>query len=147
MNTTRAAAVDATVLARVHNLYGRQSHLIDSGAAADWARTFTPDGEFHSPSYPKAVVGTAELTAFAAGFAVAAIEAGERHRHVITNIAIESGDGDSLTVRAYLQIVATAVGGASRLVRFTTVTDTVVPDGDDWLIARRDVERDDAPFA
>jgi len=47
-------------------------------------------------------------------------------------------------VRAYLQIVATSIGGDSRLVRMTTLTDRVVPVGDRWRIARRDIRRDDA---
>lgn len=135
--------VDATVLAQLHQLYARQSHLIDGGAADEWARTFTPDGEFRSPSYPAPVVGVEELTAFAERFFAAATAAGEVHRHVITNVDVEPDDGDTLAVRAYLQIVATVRGGQSRVVRFTTLTDRVVRHDGAWRIARRTVRRDD----
>lgn len=137
------ADVGAAVFVEIHQLYGRQSHLIDEGHAAEWAATFTDRGEFHSPSYPAPVVGTAALTEFARGFFSNASVAGEAHRHVLTNIAVDRLGDDELEVRAYLQIVATRIGGDSRLVRFTTVTDRVVREGGQWRIARRTVRRDD----
>ena len=137
------AGVDATVIAQIHQLYGRQSHLIDGGAAGEWAQTFTPDGEFISPSYPAPVVGSAELTVFAEKFTAAAAAAGELHRHVITNLDVTPGADDTVHVRAYLQIVATTAGGRSRLVRFTTITDRLVRHEHTWRIARRTVHRDD----
>ncbi|WFR73183.1 nuclear transport factor 2 family protein [Prescottella defluvii] len=142
VGAVRAADIDAAVFVEIHQLYGRQSHLIDEGAAAEWAATFTADGEFHSPSYPEPVVGAAALTDFARGFFANASVAGEVHRHVLTNIAVEAR-GDELEVHAYLQIIATRIGGESRLVRFTTVTDRVVREGGQWRIARRAVRRDD----
>jgi len=137
------ADVGAVAIVEIHQLYGRQSHLIDEGYAAEWAATFTADGEFHSPSYPAPVVGAAALTEFARGFFANASVAGESQRHVLTNIAVERVGDDELDVRAYLQIVATRIGGESRLVRFTTVTDRVVRVGGQWRIARRVVRRDD----
>ncbi|WP_420879736.1 nuclear transport factor 2 family protein [Rhodococcus sp. (in: high G+C Gram-positive bacteria)] len=137
------ADVGAVAIVEIHQLYGRQSHLIDEGHAAGWAATFTADGEFHSPSYPAPVVGTAALTEFADAFFTNASVAGEAHRHVITNIAVERTGDDELEVHAYLQIVATRIGGESRLVRFTIVTDRVVREDGQWLIARRAVRRDD----
>lgn len=137
------ADVGATVFAEIHQLYGRQSHLIDQGRAAEWSATFTADGEFHSPSYPAPVVGTDALTEFADAFFTNAAAAGETHRHVLTNIAVDHVGDDELEVNAYLQIMATPSGGDSRLVRFTTVTDRVVRVGGQWLIARRVVRRDD----
>ena len=141
--STGTGEVDAATVARLHQLYGRQSHLIDGGDAIGWAQTFTDDGEFHSPSYPEPVSGTDDLIAFAERFHARARAANEVHRHVITNVAIDGPEDGAATVRAYLQIVATSVGGDSRLVRMTTFTDRVVLDGDRWRIARRDVRRDD----
>lgn len=137
------AGIDALVFVEIHQLYGRQSHLIDEGHPAEWAATFTGDGEFHSPSYPEPVVGTAALTAFADSFFANASVAGEAHRHVVTNIAAARIGDDELEVHAYLQIVATRIGGDSRLVRFTTITDRVVREGGQWRVARRTVRRDD----
>ncbi|TCN49892.1 3-phenylpropionate/cinnamic acid dioxygenase small subunit [Rhodococcus sp. SMB37] len=136
--------VDAALLAQVHQLYGLQSHLIDGGSARAWAETFTPDGEFCSPSYPAPVSGTDDLEAFAVRFYTGAHDADEVHRHVVTNVAVGRVDDDTLRVRAYLQIVATARSGDSRLVRFTTIDDRVVRHGDTWLVDRRTVARDDA---
>ncbi|MGW0041378.1 nuclear transport factor 2 family protein [Rhodococcus sp. NPDC003348] len=140
---TGAADIAAAAFVEIHQLYGRQSHLIDEGHAARWAATFTAQGEFHSPSYPAPVVGTVALTEFAHGFVANAAAAGEAHRHVLTNIDVEPGGDGELDVRAYLQIVATRIGGESRLVRFTTVTDRVVREDGQWRIARRTVRRDD----
>lgn len=143
VGTVGAAGIDALSFVEIHQLYGRQSHLIDEGHAAEWAATFTADGEFHSPSYPAPVTGTAALTAFAQAFFANAAAAGEVHRHVLTNIAVERIGDDELEVHAYLQIVATRIGGDSRLVRLTTATDRVVREGGRWRIARRTVRRDD----
>ncbi|MEV6135603.1 nuclear transport factor 2 family protein [Nocardia sp. NPDC051990] len=138
-----AADIGAAAFVEIHQLYGRQSHLIDEGSAAAWAATFTAEGEFHSPSYPEPVVGTVALTEFANGFFTNASVAGEAHRHVLTNIVVDRTGEDELEVRAYLQIVATRIGGESRLVRFTTITDRVVREDEHWRIARRTVYRDD----
>ncbi len=138
-------AVDAGTLAAIHQLYARQSRAIDSGAAQEWARTFTADGEFHSPTYPDPVVGTAALTEFAAEFDRAARVAGERRRHVLSNLLVERVDARTLAVSAYLQVVTTRIGGEARLARVTTIDDRLTLVGDDWKITRRAVERDDAP--
>ena len=133
----------------LHRLYGAQSHLIDGGRAREWAATFTPDGEFRSPTYPRPVTGTAELTAFAERFFADARAAGVTVRHVLTNVHAERMDERTALVHAYLQIVSTPDGGEPHVDRMTVVTDDLVraagPDGGRWLIARRTVHRDGAP--
>lgn len=137
--------VTADVAAEITRLYARQSRLIDDGDAEGWAATFTADGEFHSPSYPEPAAGTAALTAFAERFRAAGRESGVVSRHVVTNVdVVPGGSDDEVTAHAYLQIVSTPRGEDSRLVRLTTVTDRLVRRADRWLIARRDVRRDDA---
>ncbi|MFE5786663.1 nuclear transport factor 2 family protein [Rhodococcus erythropolis] len=143
MSNYRVVATEDVVA--IHQLYGHQSHCIDSGRQQDWAQTFTDNGEFHSPSYPEPVVGFDDLAAFAARFYAAAEAVDEVHRHVLTNLVVEAVDESALAVRGYLQIVATARGGESRLVRMTTVADRVLRVGEEWKIARRTVSRDDAP--
>jgi hypothetical protein len=118
----------------VHQLYGRQSHAIDSGRAGDWAATFTADGEFRSPTYPEPAAGTGELTAFAERFAAA----GEKLRHVISTIHVRPGDTpDTLRVDAYLQIVA-----STHLVRLTVLEDELARADGGWRVRRRTVHRD-----
>lgn len=135
--------VPDTVALRVMRAYARQSRLIDSGDAAGWAATFTHDGEFHSPSYPEPAIGADSLRAFAESFAETARTTGVVSRHVITNVDVLPGvDDDHLVVHAYLQIVATASSGDSRLARLTTITDELVRHGERWLVAHRQVRRD-----
>ena len=126
----------------VHQLYGRQSHAIDSGRAADWAATFTSDGEFRSPSYPEPSTGTAELTAFAERFHAACVESGETLHHVISTVDVAATGPDALTSTAYLQIVGTPRGESSRLLRITTIVDELVRTPGGWRIRRRVVLRD-----
>lgn len=143
MSNYRVVATEDVVA--IHQLYGHQSHCIDSGRHQDWAQTFTDNGEFHSPSYPEPVVGFDDLAAFADRFYAAAEAVDEVHRHVVTNVVVEAVGDSALAVNGYLQIVATARGGESRLVRMTTVADRMVQVGEEWKIARRTVSRDDAP--
>jgi hypothetical protein len=134
-------AVDPHEVLAVHQLYGGQSHAIDSGRAADWAATFTADGEFHSPSYPEPARGTAELTAFAERFHAGCVASGEVLRHVVSTVEV-STEGDALRARAYLQIIGTPVGQPSRLHRLTTLDDDLVRTADGVRIRRRTVLRD-----
>ncbi|OZC84526.1 nuclear transport factor 2 family protein [Rhodococcus sp. 15-649-1-2] len=135
--------IDAETATAIQLLYGRQSHAIDSGRADEWARTFTQDGVFDSPSYPQPAVGTAALTAFAEQFFADATAAQEKRRHVITNLSVDDRQDGSLDVDCYLQIMATPRGGATRLVRFTVVHDRVVHENGSWRVACRTVSRDD----
>ncbi|GAA3842415.1 nuclear transport factor 2 family protein [Amycolatopsis tucumanensis] len=130
--------MDVETLVLVHQLYGAQSHYIDEGRATEWAHTFTPDGEFCSPSYPAPVTGTAELTKFAEDFAA---HQGVT-RHVLTNLHVTPAD-DGLTARAYLQIVRTLPDSPPELLRLTTITDHLVRHAGTWRIRRRTVRRDD----
>ncbi|MEU6644121.1 nuclear transport factor 2 family protein [Saccharomonospora sp. NPDC046836] len=131
----------ADVLA-VHQLYGRQSHAIDSGRAADWAATFTSDGEFRSPSYPAPSSGAAELIAFAERFHAQCATSGEVLRHVISTIEVLPAGPDALHARAYLQIIGTPAGEPSRLHRLTRIDDELVRTSSGLRIRRRTVHRD-----
>ena len=141
-----ATAADPLVLLAATALYARQSRLIDTGDAAGWAATFTPDGIFDSPSYEHPVARHAELARFAAAYAQNARETGVVSRHVVTNVDVVETDGRQATVLAYLQIVATPRGSDSRLVRLTTIEDRLLrtPGGVGWVVAHRQVRRDDA---
>jgi ketosteroid isomerase-like protein len=82
------------------DLVARYNHAIDSGDAAAWAATFTPDGVFETAR--GATTGTAALTEFAATFHSRMANA----RHWNTNHVVE-GDGDQATHRCYLQLLRT----------------------------------------
>lgn len=125
--------------------YARQARMIDTGAASAWASTFTADGIFESPSYPEPVRGRAQLEAFARRFAEQGRADGVVSRHVITNVDITPGvDADHVVGHTYLQIVATPKGQHSSLVRLTTTVDQLVrASSGQWLVAHRQVFRDD----
>lgn len=140
-----AGEVPGAVVVQVQRAYARQSRLIDSGDAAGWAATFTDEGEFHSPSYPEPAVGAEALREFAESFARAGHQAQAVSRHVVTNVDVLPGaDDDQVVAHAYLQIVTTPYGGESRLVRLTTITDRLERHDGAWLVAHRQVRRDDA---
>ncbi len=133
---------------QVERFYARQSRLIDEGDAEGWAATFTADGVFDSPSYPQPARGTDELVAFARGFHDSCVASATRMRHVVTTVDPVGDDGPlgdaEITVHAYLQIVATPQGQDSTLVRLTSLTDRLVRHDGGWLVAHRQVRRDDA---
>jgi uncharacterized protein (TIGR02246 family) len=144
VSTIEVNEVPDLVAVQVMRLYARQSRLIDSDDATGWARTFTLDGVFASPSYPEPTTGTRQLVAFAKRFA-AGNASGTVSRHVVTNVDVLPGaDDDKLVVHAYLQIVATPRGEFSRLLRLTTITDQLVRLDGAWHVAHRQVLRDDA---
>jgi len=143
VSTIEVNEVADLVTVQVMRFYARQSRLIDSGDAAGWAQTFTPDGVFASPSYPEPATGTRQLIAFGKRFA-AGNASGTVSRHVLTNVDVLPGaDDDKLVVHAYLQIVATPRGEFSRLLRLTTITDQLVRLDGAWRVAHRQVLRDD----
>ncbi|MBH0120493.1 nuclear transport factor 2 family protein [Rhodococcus sp. NPDC003382] len=126
----------------VHQLYGRQSHAIDSGRAEDWAATFTVDGEFLSPSYPAPARGADELVAFAERFHADCRARGEVLRHVLGTVEVRPAGPGALHSRAYLQIVGTPAGDSVRLHRITVLEDEIEMTADGWKIRRRTVHPD-----
>ncbi|GAB3477870.1 nuclear transport factor 2 family protein [Nocardiopsis coralliicola] len=134
---------EAARIAVIQQFYARQARLIDTGRAAEWAATFTEDGAFHSPTYGAPVTGRAALQAFAERFTASAADAGEVHRHVVTNVEVAETGSAAARAEAYLQIVATGPGGAVRTLRFTTFADRLEWADGAWRVARRDVHRDD----
>lgn len=126
----------------VYQLYGRQSHAIDSGRAEDWAATFTVDGEFHSPTYPEPARGTDELVAFARRFHASCQEQREALRHVIGTVDVRRTGSAELCASAYLQIIGTPEGQPTRLHRITMIEDRLHATPGGWRVYRRTVHPD-----
>lgn len=135
--------VPAEVLADIQQLYAHQSHHIDSGRRRQWAKTFTADGVFDSPSYPEPIRGTAALEDFVAHFHENSAAHGQTRRHIVDNIAVDMAGDGRLTVQAYISIVATSGDGQVRVLRLTSANDEVVHEAGRWRIARRTIRRDD----
>ncbi|PYC64830.1 hydroxylacyl-CoA dehydrogenase [Micromonospora arborensis] len=140
--------VDRTAFARVYaevqQFYARHMYLLDSGAAREWAETFTPDGVFAAPSAPQPIVGRAALTAGVEQAHAELRDKGEQHRHLLLSVDVAPQQDGSLVVRSYAQIIATPRGGAPRLHLMCVTRDLLVRDADGRLLVRhRRVTRDD----
>ncbi|MYW97962.1 nuclear transport factor 2 family protein [Amycolatopsis rubida] len=132
------------IYAEVLQFYARTMQLLDAGRAADWAESFTEDATFAMPSRPQPVRGRDELTAVAREGAAGLAKAGEVHRHWHSMVSVEPGSDATLAVRCYAQVVATKLGGSSRLHRICVCEDVLVRGGDGRLRVRsRRVTRDD----
>jgi hypothetical protein len=125
----------------VYDLYARQAHLIDGGAADGWAKTFTVDGRFSSPTYGLTAVGRGELAEFAASSNNAALARGQQYRHWVDQLVIQQQGPGEMRVDGYMLIVATTAEstGIERSLRLVDVLRCV--DGE-WLVASREMFRD-----
>ncbi len=131
--------------ARVQQFYAHHMYLLDTGAAAEWAATFTEDGVFAPPSAPEPIVGRAALAAGVGEARARLAELGERHRHLLLSLAVTVAGDDTVAARTYAQIVATPRGGAPRLHLVCVTHDELVAEGGELLVRRRVVTRDDRP--
>ncbi len=99
----------------------RYNHLIDSGDAAGWAGTFTPDGVFDVAGQVRS--GRDELTAFAASV--------HGLRHTVANPVIDI-TGDAASVRAYFVVFQ-----GTALTATGTYSDELVRTPAGWRFAKR----------
>ncbi|TAJ19684.1 MAG: nuclear transport factor 2 family protein [Dehalococcoidia bacterium] len=119
----------------IQELLARYNHAIDSGDITTWAACFTADGAFTSGG--RTSTGTKELEEFAANFH--SRMPGSRHWN--NNIVIE-GEGDSATMRCYLQLLKTGNGEPATLVTTARYEDTLRRVDGAWRFASRTVVRD-----
>lgn len=130
---------EATI-AVLRNLYAKQAHLIDTGQHDQWAHTFTPNGEFHSPTYGQPAIGYDQLAGISKTFSASASQNGERHRHLIENIWVAKSDSSTANVRAYVLILATKADQTeTRILRIVAIEDQLEKTGEDWLVRSRTV--------
>jgi hypothetical protein len=124
-------------------VYAKQAYLIDTGQHRDWAKTFLPEGEFHSPTYSKPAVGHDALVDISRAFATAAQDAGEIHRHIVTNLWVVEADQAVARTCACLLILASSFeAGTARILRVVTLHDKLVWDGGQWLISYRHISHE-----
>ncbi|GAA2898747.1 nuclear transport factor 2 family protein [Streptosporangium fragile] len=135
----------AALYAEVQQFYARHMHLLDAGAAEEWAETFTEDGVFAPPSAPEPIRGRANLTAGVRESAENLAAAGEVHRHLLSMVAVEPQADGSLRVRSYAQIIATPREGTPRLHLMCVCEDVLVRESGELRVRERRVTRDDRP--
>ena len=107
----------------IRDLFARYCLYVDSGAADEWAATFTDKGEFFTGSDP--IVGRDALKAFAAS-----LPSGALH-HMVFNEIIEI-DGDSAICRS--SVLVTSKGA---VVTTGRSEDELQRINSSWRIARR----------
>lgn len=142
---TGSPPLAAACYAEVQQFYARHMHLLDAGAAQEWAETFTEDGVFAPPSAPEPIRGRANLAAAARAAAAGLADTGEVHRHLLSMVAVEPLDGGALRVLSYAQIIATPRGGAPRLHLMCVCEDLLVREDGELRVRERRVIRDDRP--
>ncbi|MFC7922715.1 nuclear transport factor 2 family protein [Streptomyces cinereoruber] len=136
-----ATGIDA---AAVERFYARHMHLLDGGAATAWARTFTADASFASPSMTEPVRGRDGIEAGARAAVAGRAAAGEVHRHWVTMTTIRPA-ADGAEAVSYVEILATPRGGAPRIELSCVMRDRLVRRDGELLVAERVVTRDDRP--
>jgi hypothetical protein len=133
----------ATLYAEIQQFYAWHMRLLDSGAADEWAASFTEDASFSLPNIPEPVVGRDSLAAAVRRSAAALAEAGEQHRHWPGVFDVVPRQDGSVAVHSYTTVFASPLGGESRVHRVCTCTDVLVREGGTLLVKDRKVERDD----
>ncbi|MGQ0840971.1 nuclear transport factor 2 family protein [Actinokineospora sp.] len=135
----------AELYARVQQFYARHMWLLDTGAAEEWAATFSEDGVFAPPSAPEPIAGRAALTAGVEEAKQRLSEIGEQHRHLLLSLdVVPRGDG-GIDVRSYAQIIATPRGGDPRVHLMCVTYDLLVFEDGELRVKHRRVTRDGRP--
>jgi 3-phenylpropionate/cinnamic acid dioxygenase small subunit len=145
MTDVAVAPAPAELYAQVQQFYAYHFQLLDSGAAQEWAATFTPDGWFWPQTLPEPVRGRQALAAGVRRTHAALAEAGERHRHWHGMVHVVPESPDRLRVRCYALVFAIPTGGPPRLHLTCECDDVLVAADGGWQVARRRVTRDDLP--
>jgi len=118
----------------IQMLYARYNHAIDSGKAAAWAATFTPDATFSATGQP-ASQGTAALAAFAQGFHA---NMQGKARHWTNNLIIEPAAAAGATGTCYLLLYRLGGPGEAPAILVSGLySDTLTKAADGWKFASR----------
>ncbi|WP_243706098.1 nuclear transport factor 2 family protein [Micromonospora sp. KC721] len=142
-----AGAHVADLHERIRQFYAVQMRLLDSGAAEEWAATFTPDGVFEQNVDPEPLRGRPAI-AVAARRRVDNLRAdGLTRRHWLGMVHVDPVPDGSVRARYYA--IAYAVASASgdhrsspEIYASTVADDVLVHDHDGWLVAHRRVVHD-----
>ncbi|MEV5177690.1 nuclear transport factor 2 family protein [Streptomyces flaveolus] len=144
LSTTTPASFER-LYAEVQQFYAHHMHLLDDGAAEQWAATFTEDAEVLLPLMTEPARGRAALATAVARAAAERAERGEIQRHWHGMVSVQPDpNGRTARVRCYALVFLTARGGSPVLHRTCVCEDEMVRDAGTggWLIRRRTVTRD-----
>lgn len=145
MTTTETRKTFGELYVQVQQFYAYHMRMLDSGAAQEWADTFTEDGIFEPPSAPAPIIGRAALAAGVREAVVQLAAKREKHRHILLSLDVTAGTDGRVEVRSYAQIVATPRGGSPRIHLMCAMHDHLVTEDGELRVAHRRVTRDDRP--
>lgn len=129
---------------QIQQFYAYQAQLLDSGAAEDWAATFTADGVFAQSAKPEPWRGRTEI---AARMRAALTKlAGRRvtRRHWLGMVHITVVDDGVVETRYYATVFETPAGGPPAVLLVTVCEDVLVYEDDRWLVRYRLMSNDGA---
>jgi hypothetical protein len=139
--TITGTSADNDLYLQVQRFYARQMQALDSGAADEWAATFTPDGVFSANAFPEPVRGRDAIVAGARRTADQL--AGVIRRHWLGMLDVRPQADGTVFARSYALIIETPRNGQAGVHLSTLCEDVLVRDGDGWLVRERKVTRDD----
>jgi SnoaL-like domain len=134
---------DTRLYEEIQRFYARQMRLLDEGAVAEWAATFTEDGVFAAQAAPAPVAGRSAIEAAAGQSARSLAAQHVQHRHWLGMLDIEVRADETILARSYALVVQTPHGGQASIRFSCTCEDTLVRAEGRILVRNRYVTRDD----
>ncbi|GAB3795659.1 nuclear transport factor 2 family protein [Micromonospora zhanjiangensis] len=136
------ALLDAERYHQIQQFYATQMQLLDDGAAAAWAGTFTEDGVFAQNVKPEPWRGRAQITErMTVGLARVAAS-GLVRRHWFGMLAARPDGPDLVRTRYYAVVYQTPWGGRAEVYLSTMCEDELVRTDEGWLVRYRMVAHD-----
>jgi SnoaL-like protein len=135
-------ANDVALYQQIQHFYARQMQLLDVGAVAEWAETFTDEGVFEAGRLAP-VRGRANIREAAGGSAGDLAARGVTHRHWLGMLTVTPNDNGSVATRCYALVLEVPRDGVPVIHRSTVCEDTLIHDEGGWLVRHRKVTRDD----
>jgi SnoaL-like domain len=127
----------------IQHFYSRQMHALDAGEADAWAATFTEDGEFAANAHAEPTRGRAALAAAARANCAELARQNVVRRHWLGMLTVRPLADEKVHARCYALVIATPKAGKPELAFSTLCEDTLVREGETWLVQQRTVTRDD----
>ncbi|MFF7365873.1 nuclear transport factor 2 family protein [Streptomyces sp. NPDC008125] len=129
---------------QIQQFYARQMRLLDTGAAEEWADTFTEDGVFHQ-NVAEPLTGRANIAVASRKRVDQLVGDGVTRRHWLGMLEVDPPGSDGVVRTRYYAIsMATPRGAGARpqITASTVAEDTLVRHDGVWLVRHRLVTHD-----
>lgn len=129
---------------QIQQFYARQMRLLDTGAAEEWADTFTEDGVFHQ-NVAEPLTGRATIAVASRKRVDQLAGDGITRRHWLGMLEVDPQDDHGVVrTRYYALSMATGpdAGARPQITASTVAEDTLVRHAGGWLVRHRLVTHD-----